>query len=839
MNGTYSIIPIGSGLLFAYLLSYFAIQLKIISKSSQGKFWNTLLFITFLVTALLGLFLALQVNYKFVLPKIDTWMSYHVNFGISMAFIAIIHISWHFGYYLNLFHRNKSPKSIAEPEDERFGKPENQSHAQTRSDYILPVIALGIITIITQIIVLREFMAVFQGNELILGFILANWMLLTGFGAWLGKASPKLTKPKTFMFSSLLLLGLIPPFLIFLLHFLKNIVFIPGSMPGLISIFISTFLLLLPFCILSGYSFSFYSFFISKKFRSNQISWVYTWESLGSLGGGLLFSAVLVYFIQTMQILALLLIMNSILVIYLSWQEKKKSGKLFFAFFSLLIALSIIFLPSEKYLKHFLYRNQEIQYIKDSPYGNIVISKMGDQLNFYENNNLRFNTLNTISNEENVHYAMVQRPKSKQILVISGAISGLSPEIMKYDIKSIDYVELNPWIIKAELSIFPDLILDSINIIIQDARKYLSKCSKKYDVALINLPPPLNVQLNRYYTQEFFRELKDVINPGGIVSLSLPSSPNYSGEEEKDLHGLIYNTLKSVFLNVIIVPGEKDYFLSSDGQLSLDIAKLIAKNGIENQFVSEYYIDDDLLKDRSTVISSKLEHYKQVNTDLNPLAYFKQIVYRLSFDKLSAKMIFIFVLLTLLLTIIWLRTITAGMFAAGFSGASIEILLLFSFQILYGYVYLMTAIIITVFMAGIAFGAHPRICSTRKKSIRMFIKLEVLLGLASLLFPLMVFLFKTLSLAHLIEQFVFLVFTFAFSFLVGMLFSSASYLQKGKTAKVSAQIYSSDLLGGAFGALLVSGFLLPMLGLFGTSFIAAFLCMLAAGFSWFKRKDFQ
>ncbi len=838
MDGTYSIIPIGSGLLFTYLLSYFAIQLKIISKSSQRKFWNTLLFITFLTTASLGLFLALQVNYKFTIPAIDTWISFHVDFGIAMAFIAIIHISWHFGYYLKFFHPNRNHKST-EPEDERFEKPDNQFHTKNRPGDILPVLALGVTTIITQIVLLREFMAVFQGNELILGLILANWMLITGFGAWLGKASPKLNNPETFIFSSLLLLGLIPPALIFLLHYLKNIVFIPGSMPGLSGIFISTFLLLLPFCLLSGYSFSFYSFFISKKFRSNQISRVYTWESLGSLGGGILFSVVLVYFVQSMQILALLLIMNSILVVYLFRQKKKNPGKLFFAFISLLLALTIIILPTEKYLKHFLYRNQEIQYMKDTPYGNLVITKLGDQLNFYENNNLRFNTLNTISNEENVHYAMVQRPKSKQILVISGAISGLFPEIMKYDIKNIDYVELNPWLIKAELSLFPDLPLDSINIIIQDARKYLSKCSKKYDVILINLPPPANVQLNRYYTQEFFRELKAAINPQGIISLSLPSSPNYSGKEEKDLHGLIYHTLKTVFSNVIIIPGEKDYFLSSDGQLSLNIAELIAKNGIENQYVSEYYIDDALLKDRSTVISSKLEHYKQLNTDLNPLAYFKQITYRLSFEKQSVKTIFIFVLFTLLLAIIWLRTITAGMFAAGFSGASMEILLLFSFQILYGYVYLMTAIIITVFMAGIALGAHPGIFLNRKKSIRMFIKLEILLVLLSLIFPFLILLFKTISLHHIFEQFVFLIFTFAFSFLVGMLFSSASYLQAGKTAKASAKIYSSDLLGGAFGALLVSGFLLPTLGLWETAFLTASVCMLAAGFSWFKRKDFQ
>ena len=51
---------------------------------------------------------------------------------------------------------------------------------------------LGISSIITQIILIREFLSVFYGNELILGIILANWLLLTGLGAYLGKFSEKM-----------------------------------------------------------------------------------------------------------------------------------------------------------------------------------------------------------------------------------------------------------------------------------------------------------------------------------------------------------------------------------------------------------------------------------------------------------------------------------------------------------------------------------------------------------------------------------------------------------------------------------------------------------------------
>ncbi len=831
MQGTYSIIPIGAGLLFAYTLSYFAYRLKIISKSTQRKLWNTVLLISFLITASLGIFLALQVNYKFTLADVDKWMSYHVNFGISMAFVSVIHLSWHYGYYL-LFFRKKGKKPD-KPKQDTSHTYKKIDPLQTKPIFkdMLPVMALGITTMVTQIIVLREFMSVFQGNELILGLIMASWMLLTGTGAWLGKASLKLHNPIAFISTSILILGVLPLILIFLLHFLKNLVFIPGSLPGLTCIFISTFLLLLPFCFLSGYSFSFYSFYISKKYQSNQISRVYTWESLGSLAGGFVFSTFLVYIFKSMQILSIVLLLNALLVFFFLNYGNKNIFSNSFSFLLILLAIAIFLLPSDKYLKHFLYKNQDIVWLKDTPYGNLVVTKLGDQLNFYENNTLIFNTLNVISNEENVHYAMVQREHPMDILVLSGALSGLVPEILKYKVNAVDYVEINPWIIKAEKTFAPGSNEKGINIIIQDARRYLSKCKNKYDVVLINLPPPSSAQLNRYYSLEFFNELKSVLNPGGLISVSLPSSPNYSGKEEKDLHGLLYHTLKTVFTNVMIIQGEKDYFLASGEKLSLHIAALVKKRGIQNEYVSEYYLDDDLLKARSDIITDKLKQYDQLNTDFNPIAYFKLMGYRLSFNNRSARPLAIIILLAFIGVVFSLRTITAGMFAAGYSGIALEVLLLLSFQILYGYVYLMTAVIITIFMAGIALGAHPRVLPGRKKNLKEFIHLEFILGFLALAFPLLIWSLKTFRWPWFIEQLLFFSYSFVFAFIIGMIFSSGSRLQPGNTSVSAAKIYSADMLGGAFGAILISGFALPLLGLWGSSFVIASVCMLAAAYT--------
>ncbi len=52
-----------------------------------------------------------------------------------------------------------------------------------------------------------------------------------------------------------------------------------------------------------------------------------------------------------------------------------------------------------------------------------------------------------------------------------------------------------------------------------------------------------------------------------------------------------------------------------------------------------------------------------------------------------------------------MNTITLGILTGGFAASSVEILLLISFQIIYGYVYFLTGVIISIFMAGLAFGA--------------------------------------------------------------------------------------------------------------------------------------
>jgi uncharacterized membrane protein YsdA (DUF1294 family) len=96
---SYNFFLILSIVFVSYFFSIFLVKTQKISLISHRRFWNFVLLITFLVSGILGLFLAFSVDQhlslKWYLPVI--W--YHVEFGIVMGLVSLFHIFWHLSYF--------------------------------------------------------------------------------------------------------------------------------------------------------------------------------------------------------------------------------------------------------------------------------------------------------------------------------------------------------------------------------------------------------------------------------------------------------------------------------------------------------------------------------------------------------------------------------------------------------------------------------------------------------------------------------------------------------------------------------------------------------------------
>jgi len=687
------------------------------------------------------------------------------------------------------------------------------------------ITALGISSIITQLTVIREFLSVFHGNELIFGVILANWLLLTGIGAYLGKYSNKIKHKMVFLIITQIMIAFLPFLHIIFIRTLRNTIFPMGTLISITQIFISSFILLLPYCIISGFLLTLFCVILSPKQSPNSIGKVYFIDSIGDILGGLLFSFILIFILNPFQMILFIMLINILAALLISIFINKKLLK---NIIILLIIFSSLFILIDfnKTTTEMQFKNQELLFQKDSQYGRLVITKTADQINFFENGLTLFTTDDTIANEETVHYTMIQHENPKNILLISGGVAGTVNEILKYNIKKIDYVELDPLIIELGKEHTKNLDNEKINIINKDGRLFIKQTKQRYDIVIIDLPDPSTAQLNRFYTIEFFNELKKVLNEDAVISLSLSSTANYLNKEIIQLNSALYLSLKENFENIIIIPGNKNYFIASDKELTYEIAEKIEEKNIKTGYVNKYYMKGILTKDRIDYVLSSINENIKPNHDFSPTSYYYHLLYWISHFRFNYYIFMIVILTLIILYLVKIKPIPFAIFTTGFAASSIEIILLIGFQILYGYVYHKLGIIITVFMLGLAIGAYHMNKRLKRTKVENLIKIEFLIAIFSILLPFALILMNSLknsTLIYLSSQFIIPFLTLILAILVGMEFPLASKLHFKNISHTAAVLYNADLIGACIGALLVSALLIPLIGIVNVCILVGIL----------------
>ncbi len=683
---------------------------------------------------------------------------------------------------------------------------------------------LGFTSIITQIILLREFLSIFNGNELITGIILANWMLLTGLGSYLGKLLDKHINNLNFIYAGHFMMAFLPIIILFLAYYFRNNFYPPGQIINIAGVFFNSFLLLTPFCLVSGIIFPVLASLLSEQSKSNIINKAYSIEAFGSVAGGILFNFLMIFVLKTFFSLTILMMLNLAAAITGIFLSGKRIFSYILTLLTMLITVFIAFSDIDLKALQYLYPGQEIVHFEDTPYSKIVVTRTEDQYNFFENGTFLFSEDNTIMMEENVHYAMAQHSAPENVLLISGGISGSINEILKYKIKSLDYIEQNPKIIEIGELYTSNISHDRrITIINQDARLFLkTNRTKKYDVVLINLPDPTSAQINRFYTLEFFEELKMDLNESAVICISLTATSNYMGEQSRKINSSVYITLKLLFQNVIIMPGGLNYFIASDGVLSRSINELLELKSIKNIYLNTYYLNDKKIEQESKLLEEMLSEKVAINYDFKPVVYLYQLDYWLSQFDLNYLILFIIILFPVTYSLLKMNFINYGIFVTGISASAIEVILIIAFQVIYGYTYQMMGILITFFMAGLFVGS-VFVIKKIKVFIRTYSLVQYFIGIFSILVALVLYFLRSAYVDIFIVHITFILLIFIIGILTGLQFSLASRLRTMSIIKIAASTYASDLLGAAIGAVLVAAFLIPYLGIIKVALLISVL----------------
>jgi spermidine synthase len=145
-------------------------------------------------------------------------------------------------------------------------------------------------------------------------------------------------------------------------------------------------------------------------------------------------------------------------------------------------------------------------------------------------------------------------------------------------------------------------------------------------------------------------------------------------------------------------------------------------------------------------------------------------------------------------------------------------MLIFSFQVFYGYLYHIIGILISVFMAGIAAGSilMNRSLNRIKHALRVFINVEA---------AIVIFTFLAAGMLTRLSGW-YLGLFFISGFLMGLEFPLASKIYLADQNNIGAtagSLYSADLLGGWVAGILGGVVFLPILGLFNTCMVIVFI----------------
>jgi spermidine synthase len=465
---------------------------------------------------------------------------------------------------------------------------------------------------------------------------------------------------------------------------------------------------------------------------------------------------------------------------------------------------------------------------------------------------------------------MCQHPSPERVLIIGGGLTGVIRNVLQHAVKTIDYLELDADIAKLLMPVLSDRdrkILEDprVHIIYEDGRRFVKNSSKKYDLMLVNTPEPATAALNRFYTKEFLQEANSVLVHNGILTIGIASSSTYLGEIISPYAGSLYKSLQQIFPFILVLPQEdKCYFLAAHEQnLFTADAAILEKRYQQRKITSPSFTAELfkvlLQKERIKFVTEALSSHKEVpiNTDLKPITYFYNLqlweavtagksgltVFR--HLKKNAVAWFVFLLAVFCMARIGLvrkkkspDLLFSSLWAIGTTGCAgmaLEIVLIFTFQNMYGYVYQMIGVIVGSFMLGLTLGGYwinQRIINRNWQGARLLVIFEIILCIYSIILPFLIHALDVAGAVIIKQQFsmmvpyLYMFLVFAAGFITGLEFPLVSHTLIGNgydSTAVAAWVDSIDHLGACAGSLFTGTILMPLVGVYETCFIVGLL----------------
>lgn len=257
----------------------------------------------------------------------------------------------------------------------------------------------------------------------------------------------------------------------------------------------------------------------------------------------------------------------------------------------------------------------EIIYARQSPYQRLVLTRWGDDLRMFLDGDIQFSSIDEHRYHELlVHPAMTLAASRESVLILGGGDGLALREVWKYpDVERVVLVDLDHYVTDLARTYAPLRALNGdsmhdprLEIVNQDAFKYLEENAGAFGVILVDLPDPSNESLGKLYSSSFYKLASHNLGQGGVLA-SQATSPYFA----REAFWCIVHTAEEVGFEIwpyhAYIPsfGDWGFFIASE----IDLATAAFEPLVPTRFLSSEIFQASTVFDPDTA-----EVETQINT---------------------------------------------------------------------------------------------------------------------------------------------------------------------------------------------------------------------------------
>lgn len=200
---------------------------------------------------------------------------------------------------------------------------------------------------------------------------------------------------------------------------------------------------------------------------------------------------------------------------------------------------------------------ERIVFRKDTQYHRITVTDKGDvrSLKFDDRRQSAIDLSDPYTSDirytDYLHLALALKPDAKRVLVI-GLGGAVLPMRMWHDYPgmTIDSVEIDPVVVDVAKRYFGMPSDPRLHVLTGDGRQYVASTRERYDVVVVDAYYADSLPFH-LATDEFFRQVREVLTPDGVVAYNIVASVDGAGSK---LFRSIYKTAGGVWPNLYAFP---------------------------------------------------------------------------------------------------------------------------------------------------------------------------------------------------------------------------------------------------------------------------------------------